>query len=198
MINLCFYRFLSNVLFYKTVYGLLPRITWITPFILFINACFQRYSWLPNENINLSKGLKVLSPFNGISCGRVALERAGIKVERYVSYEIDDDANKVAKYNYPDDEYNGDVFEADFTQYEGFDLLIGGSPCTYWSIAKAGNNGEKGERETTASGLGWDLFSQYVRALKEANPKYFLYENNASMSDEIKECITEELGVEPI
>ena len=60
------------------------------------------------------KGLKVLSPFNGISCGRVALERAGIEVERYVSYEIDDDANKVAKYNYPDDEYNGDVFEALF------------------------------------------------------------------------------------
>ena len=144
------------------------------------------------------KGLKVLSPFNGISCGRVALERAGIEVERYVSYEIDDDANKVAKYNYPNDEYNGDVFEADFTQYEGFDLLIGGSPCTYWSIAKAGNNGEKGERETTASGLGWDLFSQYVRALKEAKPKYFLYENNASMSDEIKKCITKELGVEPI
>ena len=45
------YRFLSNVFFYKTVYGLLPRITWITPFVLFINACFQRYSWLPNENI---------------------------------------------------------------------------------------------------------------------------------------------------
>lgn len=151
-----------------------------------------------NRNINLSKGLKVLSPFNGISCGRVALERAGIEVERYVSYEIDDDANKVAKYNYPDDEYNGDVFEADFTQYEGFDLLIGGSPCTYWSIAKAGNNGEKGERETTASGLGWDLFSQYVRALKEAKPKYFLYENNASMSDEIRECISKELGCKPI
>lgn len=151
-----------------------------------------------NRNINLSKGLKVLSPFNGISCGRVALERAGIEVERYVSYEIDDDANKVAKYNYPDDEYNGDVFEADFTQYEGFDLLIGGSPCTYWSIAKAGNNGEKGERETTASGLGWDLFSQYVRALKEAKPKYFLYENNASMSKEIRECISKELGCEPI
>ena len=144
------------------------------------------------------KRLKVLSPFNGISCGRVALERAGIEVERYVSYEIDNDANKVAKYNYPDDEYNGDVFEADFTQYDGFDLLIGGSPCTYWSIAKAGNNGEKGERETTASGLGWDLFSQYVRALKEAKPKYFLYENNASMSDEIRECISKELGCEPI
>ena len=83
-------------------------------------------------------GLNVLSPFNGISCGRVALERANLDVERYVSYEIDEDANTVAKDNYANDEYYGDVFEADFTQYKGFDLLMGGSPCTYWSIAKAG------------------------------------------------------------
>lgn len=73
-------------------------------------------------------------------------------------------------------------------------MLIGGSPCTYWSIAGAG----QGIRETIASGLGWDLFSQYVRALQEAKPKYFLYENNFSMSDEIKQCITNELGIEPI
>ena len=142
--------------------------------------------------------MKVLSLFDGISCGMVALERAGIPVERYVAYEIDEKAIKVAKHNYSMIEECGDVFKADFTHYDGFDLLIGGSPCTYWSIAKAGNSGEKGTRETTASGLGWDLFSQYVRALKEAKPKYFLYENNASMSDEIKKCITEELGVEPI
>ena len=142
--------------------------------------------------------MKVLSLFDGISCGMIALERAGIPVERYVAYEIDEKAIKVAKHNYSMIEECGDVFKADFTHYDGFDLLIGGSPCTYWSIAKAGNSGEKGTRETTASGLGWDLFSQYVRALKEAKPKYFLYENNASMSDEIKKCITEELGVEPI
>ena len=90
--------------------------------------------------------MKVLSLFNGISCGRVALERAGIPVERYVSYEIDKYANQVAQKNYPDDEYNGDVFEGDFTQYKDFDLLIGGSPCTYWSIAK--NN-----REVTPDGI---------------------------------------------
>ena len=53
----------------------------------------------------------MLSLFNGISCGRVALERAGIPVERYVSYEIEEAANAVAKYNYPSDEYLGDVFE---------------------------------------------------------------------------------------
>ena len=143
------------------------------------------------------KGLTVLSLFDGISCGMIALERAEIPVEKYVAYEIDEDAIKVSKSNYPQIEHKGDVFEAKYIEGE-FDLLIGGSPCTYWSIAKAGNNGEKGERETTASGLGWDLFSQYVRALKEAKPKYFLYENNESMSDDIKNEITKHLGVEPI
>lgn len=136
--------------------------------------------------------MKVLSLFDGISCGMVALERAGIPVERYVAYEIDENAIKVSKHNYPQIEHCGDVFNSDFSEYQGFDLLIGGSPCTHWSIAR-GN----GERETTASGIGWELFSQYVRALKQVKPKFFLYENNASMSYEIKNCISKELGCEP-
>lgn len=135
--------------------------------------------------------MKVLSLFDGISCGMVALERAGIPVERYDAYEIDKYAIDVSKHNYPQINHCGDVFEAKYTVGE-YDLLIGGSPCTYWSIARVG-----GDRETTASGLGWDLFSQYVRALREVKPKYFLYENNQSMSNEIKECITKELGCEP-
>lgn len=135
--------------------------------------------------------MKILSLFNGISCGRVALERAGIPVERYVSYEIDKYANKVSQANYPNDEYNGDVFEADFTQYKDFDILIGGSPCTHWSIAKQG-------RETTSSGIGWELFMQYKRALVESQCKWFLYENNYSIHKDIKEAITHELDVEPI
>lgn len=135
--------------------------------------------------------MKVLSVFNGISCGRVAFERADIPVERYVSYEIDKYANQVAKANYPNDEYNGNVFEADFTQYKGFDILIGGSPCTHWSIAKNG-------RETTSSGVGWELFMQYVRALRKSECKWFLYENNYSIHKDIKEAITQELGVECI
>lgn len=135
--------------------------------------------------------MKVLSLFDGISCGMVALERAGIPVERYDAYEIDKCAIDVSKHNYPQINHCGDVFEAKYTIGE-YDLLIGGSPCTYWSIARVG-----GDRETTASGLGWDLFSQYVRALREVRPKYFLYENNQSMSNEIKECITKELGCEP-
>jgi DNA (cytosine-5)-methyltransferase 3A len=137
--------------------------------------------------------MKVLSLFDGISCGMVALERAGIPVERYVAYEIEEDPIKVSKHNYPMIEQKGDVFKAEYTEGE-FDLLIGGSPCTHWSVASAGS----GKRETTSSGIGWDLFSQYARALKEAKPKYFLYENNYSMSRAIKEAITKELGVEPI
>lgn len=151
-----------------------------------------------NKSNNLEKGLNVLSLFDGISCGRLALERAEIPVKRYVAYEIDKDAIKVSESNYSDIERNGDVFEAEYCEKE-FDLLIGGSPCTNWSIAKVGG-GEKHapKRETTASGIGWDLFSQYVRALKEVKPKWFLYENNFSMTDEIRNCITEKLGVNPI
>jgi DNA (cytosine-5)-methyltransferase 3A len=136
--------------------------------------------------------MKVLSLFDGISCGMVALERVGINVERYVAYEIEENAIKVSKDNYPKIEQKGDVFKATYTEGE-FDILIGGSPCTYWSIAKAGDG-----RETTSSGFGWELFMQYVRALKEVKPKYFLYENNESMSDDIKNEITKQLGVEPI
>lgn len=137
--------------------------------------------------------MKVLSLFDGISCGMVALERVGIPVDRYVAYEIEPNAIKVSKKNYPQIEQCGDVFAADFTQYKGFDLLIGGSPCTHWSIAQ-----KSADRETTASGIGWQLFSQYVRALKESGCKYFLYENNKSMSAEIKAEITRHLGVKPL
>ena len=137
--------------------------------------------------------MKVLSLFDGISCGMVALERAAIPVEKYVAYEIDDNAIKVSKNNYPFIEHCGDVLKADFTKYKGFDLLIGGSPCTYWSIAKT-----NGERETTPCGLGWELFKEYVRALKESECKYFLYENNFSISPQIKAAITKELNVKPI
>ena len=134
--------------------------------------------------------MKVLSLFDGISCGMVALERAGIPVERYVAYEIDKYAIQISKKNYPQIEHKGDVFAAEYIDGE-FDLLIGGSPCTHWSIANK-------NRETTANGIGFDLFMQYVRALREAKPKYFLYENNYSISKEIKAEITRQLGVEPI
>lgn len=71
-------------------------------------------------------------------------------------------------------------------------LLLGGSPCTHWSIAQTKN------RETTASGMGWELFLNYYIALQKYKPDYFLYENNYSISKDIKKEITKYLGVEPI
>lgn len=135
--------------------------------------------------------MKVLSLFDGISCGMVALQRAGIPVERYVAYEIDKYAVQVSEKNFPFIEHCGDVFKGDFTRYKGFDLLLGGSPCTFWSIAKS-------NREITPDGIGGRLFMQYIRALKESQCRYFLYENNSSIHQNIKDFISEKLGVESI
>lgn len=136
--------------------------------------------------------MKVLSLFDGMACGMLAMLGAGFEVERYVAYEIDKYAVQTSTHNFPMIEQKGDVFTADFTEYKGFDALVGGSPCTYWSIAQTHG------RETEASGMGWELFSQYVRALREAEPKFFVYENNKSMSNAIRESITNTFGFEPI
>ena len=135
--------------------------------------------------------MRVLSLFDGISCGMLALERSGIPVENYNAFEIDKYAIAVSEKNYPNIVHHGDVFNGDFTQFKGYDLLIGGSPCTYWSIAKKA-------RETTSDGMGFKLFMEYVRALRESECKYFLYENNYSIHQNIKDEISKYLGVEPI
>lgn len=137
--------------------------------------------------------MKVLSLFDGMSCGMLAMMAAGVSVDQYDAYEIDKYAVTASKHNFPQIEHHGDVFKADFTAYCGYDFLIGGSPCTYWSIAQRPD-----KRETVASGLGWELFIQYVRALREAQPRMFIYENNKSMSKDIRASITETFGFEPI
>lgn len=136
--------------------------------------------------------MKVLSLFDGMACGALALQAAGIEIESYDAFEIDKYAVQTSSHNFPFINHHGDVFQADATEFEGVDLLCGGSPCTYWSIA------QKNNRETEASGMGWELFSQYVRALRQAKPKYFVYENNKSMSKAIRESITSTFGFEPI
>lgn len=136
--------------------------------------------------------MKILSLFDGMACGMIAMLGAGVDVESYDAYEIDKYAITLAKHNFPKIQQHGDVFNGDFSKYEGVDFLIGGSPCTHWSIA------QKKNRETTASGVGWDLFSQYVRALHEAKPKYFIYENNYSMSKEIRASIDDTFGFEAV
>ena len=135
--------------------------------------------------------MKVLSLFDGISCGMLALQRAGIPVECYDAFEIDKYAVTVSDRNYPDIVHHGDVFDGDFTKFKGYDLLLGGSPCTYWSIAKKG-------RETTSDGMGFRLFMEYVRALRESECRYFLYENNYSIHQNVKDEISKHLGVQPI
>lgn len=128
------------------------------------------------------------------ACDEVCGHRHDIEREsRYVAYEIDKNAIEVSRHNFPMIEHKGDVFKADFTEYKGFDFVIGGSPCTFWSIAQQPKN-----RETEAHGMGWDLFQQYVRAIKEAEPKYFIYENNKSMAPAIRESISGAFGFEPI
>lgn len=133
--------------------------------------------------------MRVLSLFDGICCGHLALERAGIKIDSYDAYEIEKNAIKATETNFPDVIQHGDVTIEDFTKYKGkIDLLIGGSPCTNLSMAGNGQ-GLKGSQSK--------LFYEYARAIKEAQPKYFLLEN-VIMKKEWEDIITNILGVEPI
>lgn len=133
----------------------------------------------------------VLSLFDGISCGQVGFERAGIKIDKYFASEIDKYAIQVTQKNYPDTIQIGDVRNLDFKDYKDIGIVIGGSPCTFWSIAKK-------NREVDKTGIGWQLFSQFVKAIKTCRPKYFLYENVESMPSSIKDFISEEFRCEPI
>lgn len=133
--------------------------------------------------------MRVLSLFDGICCGHLALERAGIKIDSYDAYEIEKNAIKATETNFPDVIQHGDVTIEDFTKYKGkIDLLIGGSPCTNLSMAGNGQ-GLKGSQSK--------LFYEYARAIKEVQPKYFLLEN-VIMKKEWEDIITNILGVEPI
>jgi DNA-cytosine methyltransferase len=134
--------------------------------------------------------MKILSLFDGISCGRLALERAGLTVSRYVAYEIDAHAIAVSNWNWPDIEQKGSVEGADFTQYRGFDMVIGGFPCTDLSIGKNNREGLEGKHSR--------LFWEQVRAIKEVKPRYFFVENNYRMPKEAEAVITETLGVSPV
>ena len=126
--------------------------------------------------------MKILSLFDGISCGRLALERAGIPVEKYYASEIDKYAIQVAQKNYPDTIQVGDVNKLNYLELLDVDMIIGGSPCQDLSIAKQNREGLRGAR----SGLFW----KYVEALEVIRPKWFLLENVASMRNEDRDAIT--------
>lgn len=136
--------------------------------------------------------MRVLSLFGGIECSYPSFQDLGITVSKYYTAEIDKYAISITKYNIPDAIHLGDVTTFDFTTLKGeVDMVIGGSPCTYWSISKK-------DREVTSDGIGYELFMHYVRAVKETGAKYFVYENNFSIHQDIKDAITKELGVELI
>ena len=129
----------------------------------------------------------VLSLFDGMSCGQLALDTLGIKVNNYFASEIDEHAIKIAKKNYPNTKHIGSVVDVKGSDLPDIDLLIGGSPCQSFSNAgdRTGMDGKS------------KLFWEFVRVLKETNPTYFLLEN-VRMKKEWEDIITEQLGVKPI
>lgn len=132
--------------------------------------------------------INVLSLFDGMSCGQIALERAGIKVKNYFASEIDKYAIKVAKHNYPNTQHIGDVTKVKANDLPKIDLLISGSPCQGFSFAGKQLNFEDPRSK---------LFFEFVRLLEETKPKYFLLEN-VKMKKEYQNIITEYLEVEPV
>ena len=144
--------------------------------------------------------MNVLSLFDGMSCGRIALERCGYKVDQYFAAEIDKYAIQVAKKNYPDTVHLGNVKDVstknqmlviphdDGNGHQKIDLLMGGSPCQGFSYAGKQLNFDDPRSK---------LFFEFVRLLKELQPKYFLLEN-VMMKQESQDIITEMLGVEPV
>jgi DNA-cytosine methyltransferase len=133
--------------------------------------------------------INVLSLFDGISCARLALDKAKIPIKKYFSSEIDKNAISISQANYPDHVFLGDVRYINQSSIaEKIDLLIGGSPCQDLSKAKDGNG---------LNGMKSSLFFEYVRLLEELKPKYFLLEN-VSMKQNWKKNIDDIMGVEGI
>ena len=136
----------------------------------------------------MKKGIVVLSLFDGMSCGRIAFDRAGIKVKKYYASEIDKYAQIVSEKNYPDIIRLGDITKWREWKIEKPDIIIGGSPCQGFSFAGKQLNFED-ERSK--------LFFVFVDILKHYKPKYFLLEN-VRMKKEYQKVISDCLGVEPI
>ena len=137
-------------------------------------------------------GINVLSLFDGMSCGRIALERAGIKVNNYFASEIDKYAIQVAKHNYPNMQHIGDVTQVKAIELPKIDILIGGSPCQGFSFAGKQLNFEDPRSK---------LFFEFVRMLneiRETNPEVLFLLENVKMKKEFQDIITQHLGVEPV
>lgn len=130
----------------------------------------------------------VLSLFDGISCGMIALNRCGIPIDNYYASEIDDNAIKVSNHHFPNIIRLGDVSSIDSNLLPRIDLLIGGFPCQSFSFAG---------KELNFNDPRGSLFFQYVRLLNDIKPRYFLAEN-VVMQEKFSDKISEMLGVKCI
>jgi len=138
--------------------------------------------------------MNVLSLFDGMSCGQIALERAGIIVSKYLASEIYEPAIKITLKNYPNTLHIGDVKKVKGEELPEIDLLIGGTPCRNLSRTVINNP----KHNQGLDGKHSNLFYEYVRLLQETKPKHFLVENVESMKNSDRDIITETLGVEPL
>jgi DNA-cytosine methyltransferase len=132
--------------------------------------------------------MNILSLFDGISAGMVALERAGIEVTDYYASEVDKYAIQVSQENYPKIIRLGDVTKWEEWDLPEIDLVIGGSPCQGFSFAG---------KQLNFNDPRSALFFEFVNILRHVKPKYFLLEN-VVMKQEYQDVISEALGVQPI
>jgi site-specific DNA-cytosine methylase len=132
--------------------------------------------------------MNILSLFDGISCGKVALERAGVPITEYYASEIDQHAITISQRHHPEIKQIGNVLNVDYSRLPKIDLLIGGSPCQGFSNAGSGLAFEDSRSK---------LFFEFVQALVDLEPTYFLLEN-VKMKQEWVDIITEYVEVAPI
>ena len=150
-------------------------------------------SHLVENNILSENGLRVLSLCGGVETGLYALLKLGIPIREYHTYEILPEAIAVSKYHFPWITHHGDLYEANFQQFKGFDLLLAGTNCQSLSVCrienKQVNSGLKGKSR---------IFFKAVEALKVIRPKYFMFENVIPSNNEDLKTMTENVGVNPI
>jgi len=132
--------------------------------------------------------MNVLSLFDGMSCGQIALEKINIKIDNYFSSEIDKHAIKITQYNYPNTIQIGDITKIKGKDLPKIDLIMGGSPCQGFSFSG---------KQLNFNDPRSKLFFEFVRLIEECKPKYFLLEN-VKMKKEYQDIISKYLGVEPI
>jgi site-specific DNA-cytosine methylase len=162
-------------------------------------------------SVGKKEKINVLSLFDGMSCGQIALNKVGIEYENYFASEIDGYGIKVSTHNYPNTKHLGNVKEIDYSKLPKIDLLIGGSPCQSFSFAGK----QKGmttkdnieiltlEHYLELKNNGFEfqgqsyLFWEYMNALTILKPKYFLLEN-VKMSDKWKKVLSKAIGLQPI